>query len=63
METVTVQMYCVKKQMTDCDGKNFKMGFEDWDIIGQNTASLTTVTAVVKQAEGDKHEEPCRRWH
>jgi hypothetical protein len=29
------------------------MGVEDWDIIGQTTTSLTTITAVVKQAEGD----------
>ncbi len=28
-------MYCVKEEMRDGDGKNFKMGFEDWDIIGQ----------------------------
>jgi hypothetical protein len=41
-------MYCVKEQMTDCDGKNFKMGVEDWNIIGQGTASLTQVAAVVK---------------
>jgi hypothetical protein len=39
----------------DGDGKNFKMGFEDWDIIGQGTASLTTITAVVKKAEDDKY--------
>ena len=43
-----VQMYCVKVQMTDGDGKNVKMGFEDWDIIGQDTPSLTTITDVVK---------------
>ena len=48
-------MYCVKEEMRDGDGKNFEMGFEDWDIIGQGTASLTTITAVVKQAEGDKY--------
>ena len=36
-------------------GKNFKMGFEDWDIIGQGTASLSTITTVVKKAEGDKY--------
>jgi hypothetical protein len=51
----SVQMYCVKEEMRDGDGKNFKMGFEDWDIIGQGTASLTTITAVVKKAEGDKY--------
>ena len=33
----------------------FKLGFEDWDIIGQGTASLTTIAAVVKQDEGDKY--------
>jgi hypothetical protein len=60
--------------MTDGDTKNFKMGFQDWDFIGQGTASLTTIAGVVKQAEGDEyvtsssaiqprmHEEPCRRW-
>ena len=51
----SVQMYCVKEEMRDGDGKNFRMGSEDWDIIGQGTASLTTITAVVKQAEGDKY--------
>ena len=25
---------------TDGDGKNFKIGFEDWDIMRQGTASL-----------------------
>ena len=39
----SVQMYCVKEEMRDGDGKNFKMGFEDWDIIGQGTSSLTTI--------------------
>ena len=51
----SVQMYCVKEQMTDGDGNKFNMSFEDWDIIGQGTASLSTVAAVVKQAEGDKY--------
>ncbi len=51
----------VKEQMTqcfatDCDGKNSKMGFQILDIIGQGTVSLTTIAAVVKQAEGDKYE-------
>ena len=41
--------------MRDGDGKNFKIGFEDWDIIGQGTASLTTIAAVVKKDEGDKY--------
>jgi hypothetical protein len=27
----------------------------NWDIIEQGTASLTTITAVVKQTEGDKY--------
>jgi hypothetical protein len=31
----SVQMYCVKVQMTDGDGNKFDMSFEDWDIIGQ----------------------------
>ena len=35
--------------------KHFKMGVDDWDINGQCTASLMTVLAVVKQAEGDKY--------
>jgi len=48
-----VQMYFV---MTNGDGRNLKMGFEDWDIIGQGTASLTSIAAVVtEQAEGDKY--------
>jgi hypothetical protein len=42
---------CVQEQMMDGDGKNFKMGFQDWDILGQGTASLTTIATsqVVKQ--------------
>jgi hypothetical protein len=43
-----VRMHCVKEQMTDGDGKDVKMGFEDWDIIGQGTSPLTTITTVVK---------------
>ena len=31
------------------------MGVDDWDTIGQCTASLMTVAAVVKQMEGDKY--------
>ncbi len=31
------------------------MGVDDWDIIGQCTTSLMTVTVVVKQTEGDKY--------
>jgi hypothetical protein len=31
------------------------MGFLDWDMIGQGTASLTTIAAVVKQTEGDMY--------
>ena len=44
----SVQMYCVKEQMTDGDGNKFNMSFED-------TTSLSTVAVVVKQAEGDKY--------
>ncbi len=40
---------------TDVEGNHFKMGVDDWDIIGQCTTSLMTVTAVVKQTEGDKY--------
>jgi len=29
--------------MTDGDRKNFKIVFQDWDIIGQGTVSLTTM--------------------
>ncbi len=37
-------------------GENdWKMGVDDWDIIGQCTASLMTATAVVKQTEGDEY--------
>jgi hypothetical protein len=38
---------------TDVEGNHFKMGVDDWDIIGQCTSSLMTVTTVVKQEEGD----------
>ena len=48
-------MYCVKEEMRDGDGKNFKMGFEDWYIIGQGTVSLKTIVVVVKQSEDDKY--------
>lgn len=41
--------------MTDVEGNHFKMGVDDWDIIGQCTSSLMTVAAVVKQTEGDKY--------
>ncbi len=41
--------------MTDVEGNHFKMGVDDWDIIGQCTSSLMTVVAVVKQTEGDKY--------
>jgi hypothetical protein len=40
---------------TDVEDNNFKMGVDDWDIIGQCTASLMFVAAVVKQTEGDKY--------
>ena len=48
-------MYCEKEEMRDGDRKNFKTGFEDWDIIGQGTSSLTTITDVVKKDEDDKY--------
>jgi hypothetical protein len=34
---------------------HFKIGVDEWDIIGQCTVSLMTVTTVVKQEEGDKY--------
>jgi hypothetical protein len=40
---------------TDVEGNHFKMGVDDWDIIGQCTSSLMTVAVVVKQEEGDKY--------
>jgi hypothetical protein len=40
---------------TDVESNHFKMGVDDWDIIGQCTTSLMTVTTVVKQVEGDKY--------
>ena len=40
---------------TDVQGNHFKMGVDDWDIIGQCTTSLMNVTTVVKQTEGDKY--------
>jgi hypothetical protein len=39
---------------TDVEGNHFKMGVDDWDIVGQCTVSLMTVTPVVKQTEGYK---------
>jgi hypothetical protein len=50
-----IQQFCVQERMTDVEGNHFKMGVDDWDIIGQCTASLMTVTTVVKQTEGDKY--------
>ena len=41
--------------MTDVEDKHFKMGVDDWDIIGQCTTSLMTVASVVKQTEGGKY--------
>jgi hypothetical protein len=41
--------------MTDVEVNHFKMGVDDWDIIGQCTVSLMTVVSVVKQEEGDKY--------
>jgi hypothetical protein len=40
---------------TDVEGNHFKMGVDDWDIIGQYTTSLMTVTTLVKQTESDKY--------
>ena len=51
----SIQQFCVQERMTDVEGNHFKMGVDDWDIIGQCTASLMTVAAVVKQTEGDKY--------
>ncbi len=51
----TIQEFCVQERMTDVEGNHFKMGVDDWDIIGQCTTSLMTVAAVVKQVEGDKY--------
>jgi hypothetical protein len=42
----------VEERMTDVEGKYFKMGVDDWDIIGQCAASLMTVAAFVKQVVG-----------
>jgi hypothetical protein len=50
-----IQKLCVQERMTVVEGNHFKMGVDDWDIIGQCTSSLMTVAAVVKQAEGDKY--------
>jgi hypothetical protein len=51
----SIQTYSVRQQMKDSDGKDLKMGYEDWEIIGEATASLTTIAGIVKQAEGDKY--------
>ncbi len=40
---------------TDVEHNHFKMGVDDWDIIGQCTTSSMTVVGVVKQEEGDKY--------
>jgi hypothetical protein len=40
---------------TDVEGNHFKKGVDDWDVIGQCTTSLMTVTTVAKQTEGDKY--------
>ena len=39
----SIQEFCVQERMTDVEGNHFKMGVDDWDIIGQCTASLMTV--------------------
>jgi hypothetical protein len=50
-----IQQFCVQERITDVEGNHFKMGVDDWDIIGQCTTSLMTITGVVKQVEGDKY--------
>ncbi len=45
----------MQERMTNVEDKYFKMGVDDWDIIGQCASSLMTVAVVVKQAEGDKY--------
>ena len=40
------QQFCVQQRMTDVEGNHFKMGVDDWDIIGQCTASLMTVAVL-----------------
>ena len=51
----SILQFCVQERMTDVEDNHFKIGVDDWDIIGQCTASLMTVSVVVKQAEGDKY--------
>ncbi len=51
--------FFVREKMTEVDDKHFKMGAEDWDIIGQCTDLLMTITAIVKQAVGDKYPTSC----
>ena len=36
----SIQQFCVQERMTDVEGNHFKMGVDDWDIVGQCTASL-----------------------
>ena len=31
----SIQEFCVQERMTDVEGNHFKMGVDDWDIIGQ----------------------------
>ena len=50
-----IQQFCVQVRMVDVEVKHFKVGVDDWDIIGQCTSSLMTVTVVVKQSEGDQY--------
>ncbi len=50
-----IQQFCVQERIADVEGNHFKMGVDGWDIIGQCTVSLMTVTSVVKQVEGDKY--------
>jgi hypothetical protein len=55
---VNIQFF-VREKMKEVDDKHFKMGAEGWDIIGQCTASLMTITAIVQQAVGDKYPTSC----
>jgi hypothetical protein len=57
----SIQQFCVQERITDVEGNHFKMGVDDWDIIGQCTSSLMTVAAVVKQAKGDKYPTSSRK--
>jgi hypothetical protein len=51
----TIQTYLVKEKIKSDDGKDLKMDVEDWEILGESTASLNIIAAIVKQAEGDEY--------